>query len=71
MRVISGTLKQSNAMSRAYNLNGGRPQKLTTEQRKYVRDNLFKKSLRVLGKELGVNHVTVYNSLKYKTSGVK
>lgn len=51
---------------RPYNLNGGRPSKLTDEQRQYIRSNL-KKPLRTLAKELGVNHVTVYNNIKLKS----
>ena len=47
---------------RPYNLNGGRPSKLTDEQRRYIRANL-KKPLRLLAAELGVTHVTVYRSL--------
>ena len=48
---------------RPYNLNGGRPSKLTDEQRQYIRSNL-KKPLRTLASELGVSHSTIYNNLK-------
>lgn len=52
-------------MSRPINLNGGRPSKLTPEQKIYIRDNL-KKPLRTLASELGVSHTTIYYSLKKK-----
>jgi len=51
-------------MARPFELNGGRPHKLNTEQVIYVRKNIRSKSLRQLAIELNVNHVTIYNSLK-------
>lgn len=48
---------------RPYNLNGGRPSKLTDEQKLYIKQNM-KKPLRLLADELGVSHVTVYYSFK-------
>ena len=49
---------------RPYNINGGRPSLLSEDQRKYIKDNLRNKSLRTLGKELGVSYSCVYYSLK-------
>jgi hypothetical protein len=49
---------------RPYNLNGGRPRKLTDDQVKYIKANLYI-PLRQLAAQFGVNHVTIYNSLKY------
>lgn len=56
---------------RPYNINGGRPSLLSEDQRKYIKDNLRNKSLRTLGKELGVSYSCVYYSLKKKTNDQK
>lgn len=46
-----------------YNINGGRPRKLTDTQVDYIKSNLGK-SFRKLAKELGVNYTTIYKTLK-------
>lgn len=46
-----------------YNLNGGRPRKLTDNQVDYIKSNLGR-SFRKLAKELGVNYTTIYKTLK-------
>lgn len=46
-----------------YNLNGGRPRKLTDTQVDYIKSNLGQ-SFRKLATELGVNYTTIYKTLK-------
>ena len=51
---------------RPYDCNGGRPPKLTDEDRKYIRDNIGR-PIRLLAKQLKVSHTVIYSYLK-KTS---
>lgn len=46
-----------------YNLNGGRPRKLTDTQVDYIKNNIGQ-SFRKLANELGVSHTTIYKTLK-------
>lgn len=49
---------------RPYELNGGRPRKLTDKNIDYIKANIGT-PIRKLARQLGVNHGTIYRTLKH------